>query len=225
MEAAGEPLRLVQDVRLSGVALAVGAMDAYLCDAYVDCLSAALQAYRRGTWPSAQLPSYYRRQLLPAGEVLDVSRMQRPLWSIRMAARRVMERDNMLAVSRIESMFNGILPPGQRLWDCMVGPFLQHRRKRFTGDRTAADIAALAAVRPMTSAAQKRLNEARKAVTARARSRISSTVQLRHDWIHNCGRPKTSIVTKSSSRAWTHVREVGWFVVALDDHLDQHRRA
>lgn len=224
METAGEPFRLFQDVRLSGVALAVGAMDAYLCDAYVDCLSAALQAYRRGAWPGGQLPKYYRRQLLPAGEVLDASRAHRPLWSIRMAARRVMERDNMLAVSRVKEMFDGILPAGQRLWDCMVDPLLRRGYKRFTGPLSSMDMARLAAARPMTTSAQKRLSKARKAVMARVRERLSETVQLRHDWIHNCGRPNVAISRKTGSRARMHVCEIEWFVGALDDHLESHRR-
>jgi hypothetical protein len=45
MEDAGEPGQLYKDVRLSSVALAVGALDAYLSDAYVDCLTAVLRAY------------------------------------------------------------------------------------------------------------------------------------------------------------------------------------
>src|SRR5712691_11115127 len=36
------------DMRRAAVAFAVGAMDAYLCDAHVDCLTRCLRAYREG---------------------------------------------------------------------------------------------------------------------------------------------------------------------------------
>lgn len=112
MENASEPERLFKDVRLSSVALAVGALDAYLSDAYVDCLTAVLRAYTQGQWVGG-LPSTYSKQMLPAGEILKSSRQHRPLWRVRMAARKVMEKDNMLSLSRVEDCFNGILPNNQ----------------------------------------------------------------------------------------------------------------
>ncbi len=108
--------RVSSDLRLSPVSMAVGAMDAYLCDAYVDCLTAVLRAYVTGQWNGGQLPSHYAKQQLPAGEVLDSSRTERPLWSLRMAARSVMERGNMLTLSRVPEQFNGILPDRHKLW-------------------------------------------------------------------------------------------------------------
>ena len=73
MQNAGEPERLCRDVRLSSIALAVGALDAYLCDAYVDCLTAVLRAYTQGQWVGA-LPSTYSKQMLPAGEIIADAR-------------------------------------------------------------------------------------------------------------------------------------------------------
>ena len=105
----GGATRLATDIRSASVAMAVGAMDAYLCDKYVDCLTSVLREYRTGSWPG-NLPRFYAKQQLPAGEVLDTSRAARPNWAIRMAARSVMEKDNMLSISRVKDHFNPILP-------------------------------------------------------------------------------------------------------------------
>ncbi len=40
--------RRADEIRLSAVAMAVGAMDAYFCDAYVDCLARRLQSFKSG---------------------------------------------------------------------------------------------------------------------------------------------------------------------------------
>ena len=71
----GDTTQLPPDIRGAAVALAVGALDAYFCDKYVDCLTAALSAYADGTW-TGSFPTSYRRKELPAGEVLDASRPQ-----------------------------------------------------------------------------------------------------------------------------------------------------
>ena len=44
------------DIRLSAVAMSVGAMDAYFCDAYVDCLARRLQSFKASGLP---LPKSY----------------------------------------------------------------------------------------------------------------------------------------------------------------------
>ena len=86
LERAGRPSALHRDLRHAALAMAVGAMDAYLCDAYVDCLTSVLKAYTRGEWKGS-LPGAYYKQPLPAGVVLDTSRQKRPRWALRMAAR------------------------------------------------------------------------------------------------------------------------------------------
>lgn len=213
LQAAGSPRRLYQDVRLSGVALAVGALDAYLCDAYVDCLTTVLKSYRNGHW-AGDLPRHYAKQPLPAGEVLDRSRASRPLWSIRMASRRVMERDNMLQLSRLPESFNGILPDRAKIWHGFIDNLVKHNLKRFTG-YYQADLAKL------TGSA---LGEARKRAAAAVRKRLASTIQLRHDWVHNCGRPKTAIKTISDGQAAARIREVRLFISEFDNHLRTHRK-
>ncbi len=60
LEGAGADQRLCQDVRIAAIAFSVGAMDAYLCDKYVDCLTKVLRAYVNGGW-LGDLPASYKR--------------------------------------------------------------------------------------------------------------------------------------------------------------------
>lgn len=215
LETAIADKRLVQDVRISAMALAVGALDAYLCDAYVDCLSSALQAYASGRWQGA-LPSHYAKQPLPAGVVLGTAKRARPLWSIRMAARAVMARDNMLSISRVPSAFNGILPKEQKLWVAVLPTYVGHGRRRLTGN---------ASLTQLQSKNVQTREKAEKVARGTIEKRIGGIIQVRHDWIHNCGRPKVGIATFTHGEARARIGDVKRFMVGLDIHIDTHRLA
>jgi len=63
------------DVRLGSIAMAVGAMDAYFCDAYVDCLAKRLQSYKtRGL----ALPTSYANRKLPTEALLNPTQSSDP---------------------------------------------------------------------------------------------------------------------------------------------------
>lgn len=204
--------QMSRDIRGAAVAMAVGAMDAYFCDKYVDCLTKALSAYSTGVWPG-QFPSSYRKQQLPAGEVLDASRPHRPRWGIRMAARAVMEKDYMYSLTRLDDAFNGSLPTGQKLWDGIAGDLAALGRKRFT-TYLAADLAHLQG---------KALQDARKKVIATVKQRIGMTVQFRHDWIHNCSRPKAAIVNYTHGKATAAIGEIKSLIEVFETHVEKHR--
>lgn len=212
LEAAGDATQLPKDIRGAAQALAVGAMDAYFCDKYVDCLTKALQAYSSGQWPGV-FPSSFRKQLVPAGEVLDASRPHRPKWGIRMAARAVMERDHMYSLARLDEMFNGILPANQKLWVGLVPQLAALNRVRFTRHRTV-DLAALAG---------DQLHAAYKEVTGSVKNRIGISVQFRHDWIHNCARPKGTIRNYTNGEARAAMKEIKSLVDIFDAHIEAHR--
>lgn len=213
MLAAGEPPRLCIDLRLSAMALAVGALDAYFCDAYVDCLTAVLRAYALNTWVG-RLPSNYAKQMLPAGEILKATRQHRPLWNVRMAARKVMEKEDVLSLSRLEDCFNGILPGNQKLWNALIPKLLSHNLKRLTRIN-AAEFAAVA------NGVPKQMAE--KQIIAAVKARIGKIIQFRHDWIHNCGRPKNAIIDLTSGRAMARIRDIRLFIEDFDEHLTTHR--
>jgi hypothetical protein len=208
-------VRAYNDMRLSAIAMTAGAMDAYFCDAYEDCLSSTLAAFVKQTW-MGRLPSHFAKQLLPAGELLDSSRQKRPMWNIRMAARRVMERADMYAISKIETHFNGILPPGQKIWGGFLPSLLSYEQRRLTGPKSFADLNALSG---------EDRDQAIKDAASAVKRRIGGIVQVRHDWIHNCGRPKYAIQTFTHGEAQSRIRHVGILVREFDDHIEKHRLA
>jgi len=206
--------QIVSDLRLSAIGMAIGALDAYLCDAYVDCLTSVLRSYVNGEWKGI-LPASYAKRALPAGIVLDSSRKHRPLWSLRMAVRKIMERDNVLCIDRVPKLFNGILPDTHKLWAGIVDELLALNSRRFAAFHQW-EVAALTG---------KALAKARKEVIARFQSRLKETIQYRHDWAHNLGWPKTAIHNLTPQQATTRIREVRHFVDVFDRHIEQHRKA
>lgn len=213
MPATSATAMLGNDLLLSSVAMSIGAMDAYLCDAFVDCLTAALRSYRKGTWAGV-FPSGYAKQNLPAG-ILLTTKASRPDWAIRMAARNLMERQNVLSISLVDDLFNPILPPAQKLWLGYIPVLIAHNRARLTR-HTSNTIAGLSG---------KPLEDAKKQATLALKKRIGLIVQDRHDWIHNCARPKSAIKQTNATAAKRAIDDVKLFVTTIDDHVETHRRA
>lgn len=214
LERGCRPEPLWRDVSLSSVAMAVGAMDAYFCDKYVDCLTCALRKYSRNEWVG-RFPAGYGKTLIPAGHALDRSRTSRPHWGIRMASRDLMAKDNMYSLSKVPDAFNPILPAGQKLWNDLIEAFIRLNRRRLVG----TDWATYNAL-----GSQPRIDARRRAVAHLLR-RVGSTVQRRHDWIHNCGRPKAAIQSMTNGQATTGIAEVRLLVTTVDDHIEQYRLA
>jgi hypothetical protein len=199
------------DLRRAAVAFAVGALDAYLCDAYIDCLTRCLRAYRQGT--CAKLPADYGKELLPAGPLLAQHYTSRSNWGLRMAARARMERENLLQVGRVKELFNPVLPAQQKLWLDVIDQYTALGLKRLTTFRAAEILAMPAGQRPT----------ARKQAAAALIRRIGAIVQRRHDIVHNVDRPKVSTQGLTPGQATAMVRDIRYFIQVLDQHLDQHR--
>ena len=117
-----------------------------------------------------------------------------------------MEKNNMLALSRIEDCFNGILPPAQNLWVALIPALTAHNLKRLTRHNAAA-MGRFAAGKP--------LQDAQKQVVAAVKSRISKIIQFRHDWIHNCGLPKAAVIDLTHGRAKARIRDIKLFYHGL----------
>jgi len=104
LEVQGSAAEVVNDIRLAAVGMAVGALDAYLSDKYVDCLTMALRAYSRGAW-RGEFPDPFAKSGLPAGVILDVTKRRvRPAWALRVAARSLMEKESMLKIGGLEGV-------------------------------------------------------------------------------------------------------------------------
>ncbi len=126
-----------------------------------------------------------------------------------------MERDSMLTESRIDEHFNGILPKSHKLWAGLIDQLIAYNSKRFTK-----------VTKPETDKLSgKERESAKKQATATFKSRVADTVQLRHDWAHNCGRPKVRIQNLTHRQANARIKELRVFVEAFDNHIEEHRLA
>jgi hypothetical protein len=134
-------------------------------------------------------------------------------WCLRMAARALMERDNLLQLGRLSKLLNPALPPGRKLWNDLAQEFVDLDRKRLTGIRKSAYAS-------LTGQAKA---EGPKKVSAAILGRMGEIVQRRHDVVHNCDRPKTAKQRMSLPKARKMLVDVEDFVTILDDHLDAHR--
>jgi len=201
------------DVYRHCVAIAVGAMDAYLCDAYAHLLVSTIRAFNDGK--ITRLPKAYANESLPVGPLLGKNYTHRQQWALRMAVRQRMEKDNMLRVSRARTAFNPALPTGQKLWGDIIFDYARLRRKRLT-KWTANEIHA---------ASGSARDKMKKAAWGRLTRRIGNIVQRRHDIVHNCDRPKQAPQRMSRGTAKAMIADVRDFVIILDNHLTKHRIA
>lgn len=200
---------LAADVARTAVAFGVGAMDAYLCDAFADTLARTLKICQRD---KTDLPAAYAKLALPLGP-LTKDYAVRANWGWRMAARQLMERDNLLQVSRLKELFNPSLPDGKKLWDDVAEDLIALNRIRMAAISKAAYVALRG--KPKAKAKSK--------AHAEALRRIGTIVQRRHDIAHNCDRPRSAKKTMKIGSAQRMLRDVEDFVRILDEHLEAHR--
>jgi hypothetical protein len=134
-------------------------------------------------------------------------------WGLRMAARALMEKDNLLRLSRVKELMNPALPQGKRLWNDLAQDFVDLDRKRLARYRRN-EFAAL-------TGTQK--SDGPKTVSAAVMRRMGEIVQRRHDVVHNCDRPKSAKQRLTLGQAKAMLVDVHDFVKILDKHLDDHR--
>lgn len=201
-----------RDLRLSAIALAVGAMDAYFCDAYSDCLASVFQAANRNNPRLKEgVPEAYCRVELPAGALLAKTHAKRPLWAIRIAAKKYMDKRNMLEVDFFSSALNPILPKEKQLWRSAMPEIMKRTNKDLTGvESKRADSLGI--------------NEL-KAAIGKMKKELKKLVQLRHNWIHNCGRRRYAIEPYYSTddRARHPIDWIEAVVCSVDAHLQDNR--
>ena len=200
---------LAFDVGRVAVGFGVGALDAYLCDAFSDTLARCLKSCRRNRHA---LPAGYRKLELPIGPLMTDYAV-RQNWGLRMAARALMERDNLLQLARLKDLFNPALPAGGKLWHDLAQEFVNLDRKRLAGIKRSEYGALSGQARA----------DGPKRVSAAVLRRIGEIVQRRHDVVHNCDRPRTAKQPLSLSKAKTMLTDVEDFVLILDDHLEAFR--
>jgi hypothetical protein len=101
---------LRSDLFRSAWMFAVGALDAYFCDAYTDVVAATIISKSR--YAAMTLPPFFNRIEFPVRAILE-SYSRNTNWRWRMAPREMMARENVLKLDRIRELFNGFCRDGR----------------------------------------------------------------------------------------------------------------
>jgi len=205
---------LRSDLLRSGWMFAVGALDAYFCDAYSDVVAATIISKNRE--PSITLPDFFYDIRFPVRAILEP--YENDNWRWRMAARKMMERENVLRLQTIRDLFNKFFPSGRRFFRDLLPNWIlepDSRVRLFGITRTA--FAPLAG--PAREAA---INEA----WEQMQGRYFDIFQRRHDCIHNCDRPKISPqeLTRSGT-VLKVIQDVEFLVNKANNHINAEFRA
>jgi len=206
---------LRDDLLRSAWMFAVGAMDAYFCDAYSDLIARTLRA--KSLQRDIQLSESVARIKLPIGSVLSPYKSNEN-WRWRMAARQMMERDNVLSLKAVRDLLNPFFRKNYKFFDANIidswisAPNAPHRL--FGVTRTL-----------YKQLGKRDKDTARKNATKQMQERFHKIVQRRHDCIHNCDRPKVKLQTIGSPDAVLKVvKDVQFLVEQCNKYIDTEFR-
>ena len=113
---------LKSDLLRSAWMFAVGALDAYFCDAYTDVIAAV--AISKSRQPTVILPEWAYDIKFPLRAVIEESAHSN--WKWRMAARKMMERENVVSLSTIQTLFNKFFRQGHRFFRDLLDSWMSH---------------------------------------------------------------------------------------------------
>lgn len=173
--------RLRDDILRASWMMAVGACDAYFCDAYADLISRTLRA--KELEPAIDIPDRLNNLRVPA---ISVIREARGGWRWRMAARELIENENVLSLGKIRDLFNHFFRKGHKIisQETIEDWLLHQQSKSRLFGITRTNYRALAA----NAKAQ-----AKKNALYRFQGHFEGVFQRRHDCIHNCDRPRRAL--------------------------------
>lgn len=207
---------LRSDLLRSSWMFAVGALDAYFCDAYSDIVAATIISKSRH--PAMALPDFFYEIKFPVRAIIE-QYDNNANWRWRMAARRMMDRENVLSLKTIQALFNKFFRNGLRFFSQLMPHWIVHpHAKRRMFGITAKRYAGLST--PAES------NAAHAAASEKLEDRMSSIFQRRHDCIHNCDRPRVSpqpIAAKDVVDSM--IEDVEFLVYRCDEHVNSEFRA
>lgn len=172
---------LKDDIHRASWMMAVGALDAFFCDAYGDLIARTLRAKR--IQPSATIPDKLQNLKIPIIVVLD-NHLNEP-WLWRMVARDLIEKDNVLSIDKIKTLFNQFFSDDEKLFNertNSIDRWLLHRDSKFR-------LFGVNKTEYRNSVGRDKGVLKRKALE-HLEDRFELIFQRRHDCIHNCDRPK-----------------------------------
>ena len=205
---------LRSDLLRSAWMFAVGALDAYFCDAYTDIVAATIISKSRHG--AMTLPEFFYNIEFPVRAILEAYAIN-VNWRWRMAARKMMERETVLSLETIQFLFNKFFREQHRFFGDLVHNWLAHAdaKKRVFGVTRSA-YAAL-------SSAQ--MDAARRDARRQMQDRYGEIFQRRHDCIHNCDRPKVAPQPLTlGGTVLKVVQDIEFLVGRCNEHIDSEFR-
>ncbi len=207
------PQQLLRSDILRGAWMfAVGALDAYFCDAYTDVVAATISSKSRQ--PAIVLPEFFYEIRFPIRAILE--EYANPNWRWRMAARKMMERENVLSLSTIQSLFNKFFREDRRFFHGLLDDWMSHpdsRARLFGATRRAYQ-----ALNPADK------DRARRQAMEQLKDRFGAIFQRRHDCIHNCDRPRMSPQPLDGGTVLRVIQDVEFLVFRCNEHIDTEFR-
>ena len=192
---------------------AVGALDAYFCDAYTDIIAATANSKSRQ--PTITLPEWVYEVRLPLRAILEEYANQN--WRWRMAARKMMDRENVISLKAVQDLFNKFFRTGRKFFrDHLDGWMSRPDAKIRLFGISQADYLAR---KPQGK------HTAREAAIDQFEERFRKIFQRRHDCIHNCDRPRMS--PQPLERGGTVVKviqDIEFLVNRCDEHITSEFR-
>jgi hypothetical protein len=205
---------LRSDLLRSSWMFGVGALDAYFCDAYTDIVAATIIAKSRHS--ALVLPEFFQNIRFPVRAILEPY-TNNVNWRWRMAARQMMERENVLTLAAIQTLFNKFFRNGQKFFRELLPGWIVHpdARRRIFGI-TARRFNSLQATQRGAAIAD---------AWSRMEERFREIFQRRHDCIHNCDRPRVKPQPLAVADVVLRVIEdVEFLVRRCDEHINREFR-
>ncbi len=168
-----------RDIFRSAWMFAVGACDAYFCDAYADLLSRTFRAKEKDK--SGIIPARLSSKILTVDEHFKLSEDEG--WGWRNYARKNIEKESVLSLGKVKELMNIFLGDNEKILSGgSIETWILHKEcnYRLVG---------------ISSVEYRKLNDgdkhkAREKAIKHFEERFQEIFQRRHDCIHNCDRPK-----------------------------------
>lgn len=204
---------LRSDILRSAWMFAVGALDAYFCDAYTDLVAATANSKSRQ--PGITLPEWVYDIKLPIRAVLE--QYDNTNWRWRMAARKMMERENVISLQAVQTLFNKFFRNGHRFFRDLLDAWISRpdSKIRLFGV-SRVDYAVMTDVDKQKT---------RENANDQFEDRFRAIFQRRHDCIHNCDRPRISPQPLDKGGTVLKViQDVDFLVNRCDEHITSEFR-
>lgn len=194
---------LQDDIFRSSWMMAVGACDAYFCDAYADLIARVLQA--KNKQPGVEIPDRLNNLKLP---VIAVLRQTEGGWRWRMAARELVEKENVLSLKKIKELFNCFFPKNVGVFsDSTVDTWIIRRDAKYR-------------LFGMNSTKfRKNKQKLRRRAKEKFSQHFEGIFQRRHDCIHNCDRPKEGLQPISERKVNATLEDIEFLVLRCHERF------